>query len=466
MPLGVPVVAVCRAGPREEPYRSGVAPMTVPTLTWGQDLRHFPRVLENYAVAGVALHREFGDAVRVRFPVRALNLFHPRQVVHVLRAIHDYPKSEDYETLEPVLGQGIFVAEGEVWARQRKLLAPEFRASVIPRYLDVIVRDLEAMFTDRWEPTLGQPRDLAQDMMYLTIRVVGDSIFAQDFKDVADAIGHDLEVCLDQATFRMMTARALPTWMPTPGNIRSWRAEKDLDGIVDGLIQAARGTQGAHDMLTRLLAATVDGQPAMTHTHLRDEIKSLILAGHETTSLALSWSFYLLSRHPEAQAALQAEVDEVLGGRMPTAADLPRLVYTRMVLYEAMRLYPPVPVVTRRAVKADTIEGVEVAAGEKVVLFPFVTHRHPEVWKEPEAFDPGRFAPDKVDDIPEGAWLPFLVGRRACLGEHFALLEGIAALAGMVSRYRIERVEHEPIASRPISTLRLERPMMVRISRR
>lgn len=442
--------------------------MDVPSLSWSEELRHFQRTVTNYAEAGLVLHRRLGDAVRLRLPVRSLNVVHPRHVVHVLKAIHDYPKSEDYQVLHPVLGHGIFVAEGDMWARQRKLLAPEFRASVIPRYLAVINRDLEGMFSERWEPTLGQPRDLAQDMMYLTIRVVGDSIFAQDFAGVADRIGHDLEVCLDQATFRMMTAQLLPAWLPTPGNVRSWKAEKELDGIVDGLIAAARNApaQGEHDMLSRLLGATVDGQPAMSDQQLRDEIKSLILAGHETTSLALSWSFYLLSRHPEAQAKLQAEVDAVLGGRLADAADLPRLVYTRMVFYEAMRLYPPVPVVTRRAVKADSMEGIEVAAGEKIVLVPYVTHRHPDLWKDPDAFDPERFAPDKVDEIPDGAWLPFLVGRRACLGEHFALLEGIAALAGMVSRYRIERVDNDPIETRPISTLRLARPLMVRVGRR
>ena len=243
---------------------------------------------------------------------------------------------------------------------------------------------------------------------------------------------------------------------------RSWRAEKDLDTIVDDLIRTARAqqAQGEHDMFSRLLAATIDGKPAMTDSQLRDEVKSLILAGHETTSLALSWSIYLLSRAPEAAVRLQAEIDEVLGGRLPSAEDLPRLVYTRMVFYEAMRLYPPVPAVTRRAVNAASIAGVEVAAGEKIVLLPYVTHRHPEFWPDPDVFEPERFAPDKVDTIPDGAWIPSLVGRRACLGEHFALLEGIAALAGILSRYRIERVEHEPIATRPISTLRLARPVV------
>lgn len=436
---------------------------------WGEELRHFRAMVGNYADAAVTLHRHRGDVVRLRFPVPSLNLVQPRHLDHVLRTnFANYPKSEDYEKLHALLGHGIFVAEGDVWVRQRKLLSPEFRASVIGRYLPVMVRDLEALFAERWEPSVGgEPRDISDDTMALAIRVVGDTIFARDFAAQADAIGAALEVCLDQATFRMMMGGLLPDWLPTPGNRRAARAERELDHIVAGLIAATRAGSDQAGMLSRLLALTDEqGRPSLSDRQLSDEVKSMILAGHETTSLALAWTFYLLDQHPEVRARLEAEVDEVLDGRLPAVADLPRLSYTRMVFCEAMRLYPPVPVVTRRARAADVIDGYEVAAGEKVILHVYAAHRHPDHWAAPDEFRPERFAPDRIDTIAPGAWIPFLSGRRACLGEHFAMLEGIVVLAGMVSRYRLVRADHQPIGVRPISTLRLARPLRMRVTRR
>lgn len=448
-------------------------PATLRSLSWLEEVRYFPLNARNYAETAVLMHRAFGEAMRVRLPDRATHLFHPKMVDHVLRTrLDNYPKSRDYEILRPILGDGIFVTEGEVWARQKKLLAPEFRASVVPQYLPVIVRDTEQLFTERWERGLDEPRDVGADFMWFTIRVVGDTLFARDFGESADRIGHSLEVCLAQATFRMMTGGLLKYWVPTPGNLRARRAERDLDALVGQLIangRAAleRGDAGSVDLLSRLLKAkTAEGQPAMTDRQLLDEVKSMILAGHETTSLALGWTFYLLDRHPEVRERLEAEADAVLGGRMPGPGDVSRLVYARMVFNEAMRLYPPVPAVSRIAREDDVVEGVPVAAGDKVVLHAWATHRHPEFWERPEAFDPERFEPEREKQIPRGAWFPFLIGRRACLGEHFAMLEGVVALAAIAGRYRLERVEEEPLGIRPISTLRYARPLRMRVRRR
>lgn len=423
-------------------------------LSWWEELQQFRLMIRNYVDAARALQKK-GDAVFVRLPMPIIAFFRPAQIDHILRTnLQNYPKSDDYKVLHSLLGEGIFVAEGETWQRQRKLLSPEFRASVIPHYLPMIVSDVEALFSERWEQSVGkEPRDIADDMMFFTLRVVGDSIFASDFRQHAEAIGHALETCLDQATFRMMVGQLLPEWFPTPGNLAARKAEQNLDSIVNQLIQK----DTSEGMLARL-------KGSMSPQQLLYEVKSMILAGHETTSLALSWCFYLLSLHPEWREKLEKEVEEVLGDRPIEAADIQKLSLVKMVFLETMRLYPPVPVSTRVALQDDVIEGVPVKAGQKVAVHIAVVHRHPEFWKEPERFDPTRFASAK--EFLPGSYVPFVSGKRVCLGEHFAMLEGIVALAMIVRRYRLHRSENTPILTRPISTLRLSGPLMMRIERR
>lgn len=440
-------------------------------LGWHDELGHFRAVIRDYCGAALQRHRAHGDVVRTRLPVPMLNLVHPRHVRRVLKTnVLNYPKSDDYDALRPLLGDGIFVSEGETWTRQRRLLAPEFRMAAAPRYLPVIVRAVEAFVAEFWEGAdAGPPRDIGHDMMRLTLWVIGDAIFADNFREQADAIGRTLEVSLEQATLRMITGGLLRPWLPTPGNRRARAAERELDGIVAGLIAGARASERRceHDIVSRLLRARdAEGRPAIDDRGLLDQVKSLILAGHETTSLVLTWGLYLLATHPAVEARLVDEVTSVLGERAPGPDDLPRLVYTRMVLLEVMRLFPPVPAVTRAALAADAFDGIRVAAGQKIGLIPYVTHRLEEFWARPDEFDPERFAPERVGAIDPFAYLPFLRGRRECLGEPFALLEGVVALAMLVARYRLTRVDDGPIAIRPISTLRLARPLVMRVERR
>jgi cytochrome P450 len=204
----------------------------------------------------------------------------------------------------------------------------------------------------------------------------------------------------------------------------------------------------------------------MSEQQLIDEVKSLILAGHETTSLTLSWALYLLSQYPEAEARLVAEAKQVLGGRQPTIEDVPKLEFARMVFLETMRLYPPVPAVTRVAQAADSFDGIQLAAGDRVALSIYTAHRHPEFWQNPHLFDPDRFSPAREESITPYSYLPFLLGRRICLGEHFAMLEGVLALAMFADRYRFARTDHRPIGIHPISTLRLDKPLRMHVSRR
>ena len=433
-------------------------------LSWWEDVQCVFYSIQDYAEMGVLLHRTHGFVYRQRLPTPSIALAHPRHLHRVLKGnAANYVKSADYDFLRPLLGGGIFVSDGELWTRQRRLMAPEFRSVVVPRFVPVIVDSVESLFRE-WDQ---QPeRDFSSDMMRLTIWIVGAALFHQEFRQESEQIGHALEVCLAQGTLQMVSMGLLQSWMPTPGNREAQRQEEILNRIVLELIQRNRENPGP-GMLSRLLTAKDEDTGAgMSQQQLIDEVKSLILAGHETTSLALSWAFYLLSSHPEAAERLREEADRVLGGRHPTAEDFPKLEYARMVFLETMRLYPPVPVVTRQAKEADHFDGIDVAAGEKVVVSLYTTQRHPDFWTDPEAFDPERFSPAREPSIQPYSYLPFLLGRRACLGEHFAMLEGVLALAMMAGRYTVTRLDNDVIATRPISTLRLARPLRVRVQKR
>lgn len=447
----------------------GTQHFNVRDLTVFEDVTGFVDVLRNYADAGYRNHLRYGHAFRVRFPLPRLLLSHPRHLHHVLRGnVLNYPKGSNYDYLLPLLGNGLFVSDGDFWARQRRLVAPEFRQKSVQRFLPGMIENIETLGR-QWEGSgPGTVRDISDDMMRLTLWIVGDAMFRSDFRAEAEEIGHTLEVCLQQATTRMLFMGLLQPWMPTPGERRAREAEARLNAVVRKVIaQGRKGEGGQVDVLSRLLVA-VDEQTGakMDDKQLLDEVKSLILAGHETTSLALSWALYLLAQHPEVEARIVEEVRSVLGDRTPTAEDIPRLVYTKCVFFEVLRLYPPVPVVPRTARERDSFDGIEVPAGAEIVLSIYTTHRHPDFWERPNEFDPDRFLEPRADSIAPYSYLPFLLGRRACLGEHFAILEGVLALALIVGRYRFAREDSAPIATRPISTLRMARPLRMRVRRR
>jgi enediyne biosynthesis protein E7 len=434
-----------------------------------RELHYLKRNLQHYAEAALEMLHEFGDVVRARVPTRGIHLFHPRHVKHVLRTgVLNFPKSRYYEMLRPILGNGLFVSDGDLWTRQRKILAPEFRADAVRRFLPGMVENVEELFA-RWERERDQgPRRVSDDFMNLTLWVVGSAMFQSGFRAEAEVIGQALEICLAQGTAQMLSMGLLQPWMPTPGNLRAKRAEKRLNQMTRQVIERGRhGAPGGNDVLSRMLIHRDEhtGAP-MDEQLLVDEVKSLILAGHETTSLALSWTFYLLAQHPEIEERLHRESAEVLGRRGPTVDAIPELEYARRVFLETLRLYPPVPGVSREVRADDDFDGVPIRPGDVLFLSAYATHRHPACWERPDEYDPDRFAPERAEHIVPYSYMPFLLGRRACLGEHFGMLEGVIALAMIASRYRLERADARPIPTRPIATLRLGRPLMMRVVRR
>jgi cytochrome P450 len=278
--------------------------------------------------------------------------------------------------------------------------------------------------------------------MRLTLGVVGKTLFSTDISGEASELGRAMTEALEYVTFRTRRPFALPPRVPTPRSRRFHAAMRTFDQIVYGLIADRRRAAAPREDLLSVLLAARDGETgeALSDREIRDEVVTFLTAGHETTAVALSWTWYLLSRHPEAARRVRAELADVLRGQTPTVEHLPRLEYTKRVIEEVMRLYPPAWAVERSAVGDDELGGYPIPAGSAVDLSPYVTHRHPAFWENPEGFDPDRFTPERAAGRPRFAYFPFGGGPRHCIGSEFAMLEAQLVVAMVAQRYRLELV--------------------------
>lgn len=356
-----------------------------------------------------------------------------------------------------IIGDGMLTTDGETWRRQRKLSQPAFARSRLVDYT-TIMADEGVRSLSSWRA--GEPRDIAQDMMALTLRVVSKALFGHELAD-DDVRVVDRMMSVFQTG--ALSANVLPSWMPNPLMRRLTRASADLDRLVYGLVEqsqrAPRGgaAPGAKANLLDLLVHAVDDEDPrarLSPREVRDNLLTLLLAGHETTSNALTWTLYALSRHPDIEAALVAEVDEVLGGRPPTYEDLPKLALTERILKESMRMYPPVPSIARVAAEETTLGGYRVAPGSEIILWVYMTHHDPRFYPDPSAFRPDRFLPENEARLPKAAYLPFGVGPRACIGKVFAMIEAQLLLALLVQRFHFELVPNQDVQVLPRVTLR------------
>lgn len=388
------------------------------------------------------LAREWGDVVCVRMgPIAVHMFFHPDDVRHVLQEHNQrYVKGPIIARAKVLIGEGLFTSEGSFWRRQRRLAQPAFHRERIAGLVDTMVA-CTAERLDAWRPVgpAGEAIDVAAEMSELTLTVVGRTLFGADLSASAADVGRALRVALAGTADRALEWMVAPMWVPTRKNRRLRAAIATLDRVVYDVIARRRRAGVVRDDLLGMLmeARDADTGEGMTPRQLRDEVMTFFLAGHETTANALSWALYLLARHPEAEERLRAEVETVLGDRPPAAADVPALAFARAVVEEAMRLYPPVWGIGRQAVEPDEIRGVQLPAGALVNLSPWVTHRHPAFWWDPERFDPDRFLPPAAQDRPRFAYFPFSGGPRLCIGETFALVEAVVVLAMLVQRHRL-----------------------------
>jgi cytochrome P450 len=413
--------------------------------------------------------REYGDIVQMRFfNLRIFAIAHPDGIKHALQENHrNYTKSFDYQILARLLGNGLVTSEGDLWLRQRRLMQPMFHKQKIAAFGAMMV-DCAGALLERWDARAksGEAFDVTPEMMRLTLQIVGRALLTMDLTGQADVIGRDMTITNER--FAEFDLGMFAPWLPTPANLRFNRAVRELRALVLDIIAKRRAEGRDYGDLLSMLLAVRDEETGegMSDEQLRDEVLTLILAGHETTATALSWIWYLLSQHPEVEAKLHTELDAVLGGRAPAMADLANLTYTGMVVDEAMRVFPPVWAVGRAAIADDEIMGYHIPKGSNLMLSQYYAHRHPQFWENPERFDPERFSPERAGGRPRYAFFPFGGGPRMCIGNIFALTEAQLILASVAQRYRLRLVPNHPIEVNPLVTLRPRYGVKVTLERR
>ncbi len=410
---------------------------------------------------------EWGEIMRFRFAhLHYVVVSDPEAARQILVQNHRrYVKSRNYRGLKMMLGEGLLTSEGETWRKQRRLAQPAFHRERLSGFVSTMAECTRDMLA-RWDREQdGQtPFDAHAEMMRLTFRVVGRTLLSAELDGDAKATGEALTVALKWANDYVEKPVRPPPWFPTPANLRFARAKRTIDDVVTRVMQERRAGEGRHDDLLGMLMEARDEQTGegMPDRLLRDELVTLVLAGHETTANALTFALYLLSTHPEVLRTLEREVGEVLGGRAPTLADLPRLTYTTQVLEETLRLYPPAWVMERELLEDDVIGGYRIAKGSIVAVAPFLLHRLPRIWPNPEGFDPTRFSREAKEARPKHAYLPFGGGPRTCIGNAFAMMEMQVALPMIVQRYRLELVPAFRLELDPSITLRPKRGVRMR----
>ncbi|MGW8782014.1 cytochrome P450 [Streptomyces sp. NPDC055796] len=369
-----------------------------------------------------------------------------------------------YQELRDSFGNGLLTSQDQDYLRQRRLVQPLFTKRRVDGYAAAVAAETRAVVAG-WEQAPDSVVDVGEEMMRLALRAVARILFGTDVETTVDVVDRCFPVITEYVLRRGYSPANFPRSWPTPGNRRAAAAMDELYAACDAIIAARRsgGTAAGEDLLSLLAAATsTDGE--FDAAELRDQVLIFLLAGHETTATSLAFSLHLLARHPEQQARARAEVSRVLGDRTPEAADLYRLPYLTQVLKEAMRLYPAAPVIGRSAVAATEVGGLTIPAGADVILAPWVTHRHPRYWPDPDRFDPDRFTAQAEAGRPRYAWFPFGGGPRACIGQHFSMLESVIALAMILRGHAFEAVDTDVPVTAGI-TLRAEGPMRCRLRR-
>jgi cytochrome P450 len=398
----------------------------------------------------------YGDITRIHWygQTNAYLCVHPEMVGHILQGNwSNYPKGFFYKRLSIFTGKGLFTSEGDLWLRQRRLAQPAFHRAKIEN-LCAVMGATVAQTLDRWaSENLTGPFDLASETMKLALQIVGRTLFGTDLGGDADRFHALMNVALFHIEHRF-NPLTLPEKVPTPRNRKFIAAKAQLDSWILEIVQARRAHTEPHDDLLQLLvdARDEEGQ-GMSDRQLVDEAITLLVAGHETTADALAWGFSLLARNPEKREQLEAEA-KTLNGQAPQFTDLARLPYSKMVFEEAMRLYPPIWALAREAKNDDVVGGFPIAGGSTIMVLPYLTHRHPEFWDEPEAFEPERFTPENVAKRPKFAYFPFGGGPRLCLGQSFALMEGQIALSMIAARYRLDLAPGQKLEMHPSLALR------------
>jgi len=413
--------------------------------------------------------RQFGDVTYFKIgPRRGFLVTNPDDVRHVLQDnARNYHKSPLYEKLRMFLGNGLLTSEDDFWLRQRRIAQPAFhrqRMAAIAGVMAQLARDAAA----RWRPlaAAGRPVDIDEEMMRLTRTVVLRALLGADLGPFTSTID-DAWTIINQHVGESFWSLGLDT-LPTLKYRRFKAARAVLRGAVDHVIaERRRNPSGSADLLSMLMSARDEETgESMSDDQLRVEVTTFLLAGQETTSLALTWTWYLLSQHSAARDRLEAEIDTVLDGRPPDYSDLANLPYLRMVVDESMRMYPPAWGFSRQALADDTLGGFRLPRGWLAFVIPYVMHRLPAYWQDPDVFEPERFLPDRSAERPKFAFIPFGAGPRRCIGDQFALIETQLSVATFAQQYRLHLQPGHKVDPWPLITLRPRFGMPMTIERR
>lgn len=412
--------------------------------------------------------RNYGDVVRMRFLyLTAYFLYHPDDIEYVVATnAKNFIKARSLRSpfFRRLVGNGLLTSEHDEWKRQRRLAQPAFHRQRISAYGEIMVDYTERMMKG-WND--GAERDIHRDMMRLTLEIVVKTLFNADVSADADKVGRVLAQIVkpfaSQATLKWIKDNRLPT----AAHRRFNQDANEIDAIVYRIIAERRGSgsdQG--DLLSMLLQAHDEDGSQMSDKQLRDEVMTLFLAGHETTALTLSWAWYLLANNPDSERKFHEELQQVLGGRAPTVADLPRLKYCEMIAKESMRLYPPAFGLGREAIEECEIGGYRVPAKTQVFMFQWATQRDPRYFDEPTEFRPERWTEEFSNSLPKYAYFPFGGGPRFCIGNSFAMMEIILVLATIGQRYRLTLAPNQKVELMPAMSLRPRDGIRVNLARR
>jgi cytochrome P450 len=400
--------------------------------------RPFPFFLE--------ARERYGDVYTLDLGIQRMLVFNqPQHAQHILvEQSNNYPKGKSVQSdaVQTLFGNGLLTSEGALWLRQRRMIQPHFHRQQLTGLASLMVEAIDQSFQSWLIPSARTPFNLSPAFAAMTMQVILKILFGQALQQSQfDAVRAAITFVVDYLIWAILMPD-LPGWLPLPGMRRYQQALRTIAAAVQMVIDQQRRVPEPANHLLATLLQLVDAETGerMSDRQLRDEIVTFFLAGYETTSLALAWSLHFLSQLPDMRRQLVAEVDAVLGGRPPAFADLPNLVYTRMVIQEALRMRPPAWHLTRTATEADTIDGYSIAAGTTVALQIYAIHHHPQHWPEPERFDPQRFSPEHSVDRHKYAWIPFSAGQRQCIGKDFSLMEAQLILAMLLQRYTVDAI--------------------------
>jgi len=453
---------------------SEVPTLALPRLPQGRlGFREFLRVIRDNTLASFP-PEDFDADILVRRLLwrRTFIINEPGAIRHVLLDnASNYIKTElTRRLLEPGIGRGLLTTEGETWRRHRRIMAPSFDPRSVAGYAPIMT-EVSQELIDEWDALAdGSEVDAAAAMMHATLHIISRAMFSADSDEIVDVVERGVNQYQANVRPHLVDLLNLPRWLARLiSPMHAAGIFNEFDKSVDRLLNERGRSPDAEpkDLLARLIAARDDETGGgMTAKEVRDQVVTIFMAGHETTAQTMSWTWYLLSQHPAVEAKLHEELATVLRGRTPRSEDLSNLRYTRMVIDEAMRLYPPAHTLSRAPLTADEVLGERIPAGATVLIVPWMLHRKPSLWERADRFEPERFAPERAASRPRFAYIPFGAGPRICIGAAFALAEATLILATIAQRYRLHLKPGFPVEPQGLITLRPRYGLRMLLERR